>query len=395
MAVNSLELTIKFSNIGDNTYGQGLCSKLEEDINTAILAGQVECIKQYLYDGDDIIALNEVCVKSILDPTTGAIKTDIKNSMTNGNYHLYMTPLKRDTSLYGDLAYKMNVLFTKKNKLEFDTEFHKNFFHTNCVVPPKQTITAKNTDVNEVSIYNITGEVNGNNIYQRNTNVDDTIYTSVANAFIVRYNWVKGTNSNDQIPQPCSELFHSQPGLYNIVGTNQKLKIFNFHSKNINADTVAEKTKYLNEIARLFKEFSNFASTENPEYKIVVGDFNYKGDNDMLNRIYNEPEPGYDYIELPFTPVGKCPADQTFSKNTSIFFSNNITMTIEQANCPCPKTVKNVSNRFTPQHLVYQGKIKLKDITKSWWDWDGYGGFKTKYLKYKAKYLKLKKELGI
>jgi hypothetical protein len=179
-------------------------------------------------NGYDVIALEEVCLNSILLMDTGIILPEIKKALEIKKYHLYITPLKRHNEYYGTTLYKVNVILTNTEKLEFNVEYHKNFFNTNCLIGRIPILFKDNINEKEKSIF-INSNRNYQNKFVRKIDINDNIYTEIENAFIVRFNWTYMDVDNDI----CSTLFHGQPSLYKIKSNKKNLLIYNIHNKEI------------------------------------------------------------------------------------------------------------------------------------------------------------------
>jgi hypothetical protein len=221
------KLNIMFSNIGDNRLDGNFCLNFNKQ-GDDVIKEQTKCICDYMYIGYDVIALEEVCLNSILSMNTGKIILEIENALKEKKYHLYITPLKRHNEYYGTTLYKVNVILTNTEKLEFNVEYHKNFFNTNCLIGRIPILFKDNINEKEKSIF-IKSNRNYQNKFVRKIDINDNIYTEIENAFIVRFNWTYMDVDNDI----CSTLFHGQPSLYKIKSNKKNLLIYNIHNKEI------------------------------------------------------------------------------------------------------------------------------------------------------------------
>lgn len=305
---NGTEANIKilFTNIGDNFFGEGLCTNYfkSNDTKKCLLNQQRECITKYLESDNDLIILQEVCAYTLL-------LEGHNNLIDNSKYHAYLTALKRKEynrrlasyifpKFYYDLQYKLNTIYSKKNKLLFDSDIIQQNYYENCIkddITDHVPIDPKNPEM-----------INFNEIDSKKIGIISE------NLFMIRYNWIHKLDN-------CI-LKNCQFGIYSVG--DKKIFVINVH--------ISPSKDNLQDVIMIINEFKK---TNRLEYALIIGDFNfnhYKKTKQLeYNSFYKMIKTDYNIKEI---------------NNMGIITTKNINVFNMVKYPPCPPSNKT-TNHFT------------------------------------------------
>lgn len=346
---------IKTKNVKFNIFYTNISepAKKSEKVN------QTNCILDYLGKNYDIIVLEEVLHDSLF--TNGQLKNDIKNKIIN-NYGMFCSPIKgsnKKETLNTD--YLFLVVFWKLNILKLRVDVLENFYKK-CL---NKTFKSSTISESESRFFSSTPKK------EYSIDMSKIKFWNNDNTFIVKNSEViTGVDI-------CSMLTHVQPVLFDVIGYNDQLAVFN-----INMINNYNSKEYINELSNIKKEYTSFLGSSNPNI-VILGTFN--ADNTMLAEVTKT-------ININFTRVDN-PDIQAVN---SIVKATNITH--PQSN----KILALLSENF----VIEKKQSGSAEYLQSCFDNKAFvitpilynltpnqsGGYYEKYLKYKQKYLQLKQQ---
>ncbi len=293
-ASSSQSISILFTNIGDNAYGQGLCStqnKTDKEYNN-IIQQQNACAAHYFKTNADFILLQEVCAD-----------TYFNNIKPPHHYTTYAAPHK-PTTYYFDQSYKFNIIFSNDNAVTFQKDVVEQDVKNTCIInKPQQLYMRKaKTQYHKATL--------------DNPEVLKEYTLSADKNLIIRYNWVNINNIYPQTSNICM-FYDAQFGIYTIGSFT--LLLVNVHIANpARPHPKTPPATYEKEFNHVLSNVKRFANKHHIDHVIIAGDFNIYCVEKSIGVHCNIP--GIEYMLNKY----KYKYNVALAKNMGVLYSHNV-----------------------------------------------------------------------